>query len=190
MQDSFADVVLTGERVTLRPMREEDAEAVVRWRNDPEIHRWLFSQKLLTLESHREWFRRPKPDRLDFVVCLKETGQPIGTVAFSGLDAARGRAEAGKMIGEPSLWGKGLMKEAFTLWLAFGFERLGLRCIYIRTMASNFRSIGLNEKLGFTVEEVIRGGHQAGGVREDILIMGLTREAALRSGVIAGGNQP
>ncbi|MCX6355548.1 MAG: GNAT family N-acetyltransferase [Candidatus Aureabacteria bacterium] len=189
MQESYAGVILTGEKVAIRPMREDDSGTVVRWRNDPEIRRWLFKQKTLTLDAHLDWFRSPKPDRLDFIICLRETGQPIGTLSFSTIDLARGMAEAGNMIGERAFQGKGLMTEAFALWIAFGFERLGLTRIYLRTMESNQRAKRLNEKLGFIREKTIPGGHQVGGVSEGVVVMGLSRESAARHGIIREGGE-
>ena len=189
MRESYARVIVTGKRVTIRPMREDDAGPVVRWRNDPEIRRWLFTQKTLTLDAHLEWFRRPAPDRLDFIICLRKTGQPIGTLSFSSIDLARGMAEAGNMIGERAFQGKGLMTEAFALWLAFGFERLGLTLIYLRTMESNKRAIRLNEKLGFIREKTISGGHRIGSVSGGVVVMGLSREAAARHGIIREGGE-
>lgn len=181
-RESWAGTILEGERVALRPMTEEDAEAVVRWRNNPEIRRWLFSRDPLTVESHLKWFQRSKPDRVDYVVCLKKTGRPVGTVSFTRIDPAAGRAEAGKMLGEPALWGKGLMGEAFRIWMAFGFERIGLSYIYVRMKASNERNIRLNTRIGFRRERVVRGEDL-----EDVLVMGLDRDEAVRRGIIAAG---
>ncbi len=184
MLQSFADIVLRGERVMLRPMREEDAEWIVRWRNDPEIRKWLFSTDPLTVQSHLRWFRRPKADRLDFVICLRESERPIGTVNFINIDFQNAKAEAGKMLGDRTQWGKGLATEAFRLWLAFGFERLGLSYIYVRTLSINHRNIKLNERLGFRVERVLREEHRRGDEFYDVVVMGLAREDAQQLGIL------
>ena len=184
MLQSFANVVLRGERVMLRPMREEDAELIVQWRNDPAIRKWLFSTDPLTVQSHLEWFRRPKPDRLDFVICLRESERPIGTVNFTNIDFQNAKAEAGKMLGDRTQWGKGLAKEAFRLWLAFGFERLGLTHIYVRTLSTNHRNIKLNEQLGFRVEKILCEEYQRGDELYDVVVMGLAREDAQQLGIL------
>ena len=184
MLELFTDVVLRGERVILRPMREEDAELIVQWRNDPKIRKWLFSTDPLTVQSHLEWFRRPKADRLDFVIRLRESDRPIGTVQYTNIDFQNTRAEAGKILGDRTQWGKGLAKEAFRLWLAFGFERLGLTHTYARTLATNHRNIKLNERLGFRVERVLREEYQRGDELHDVVVMGLAREDAQRLGIL------
>ena len=186
MLQSFANVVLRGDRVLLRPMREEDAELIVRWRNDPEIRKWLFSTDPFTIESHLEWFRQPKADRLDFVICLRESEYPIGTVNYTNIDFQNAKAEAGKMLGDQTQWGKGLAKESFRLWLAFGFEHLCLTHIYALTLSTNSTNIKLNEKIGFQVEKVLREEYQRGDKLYDVVVMSLTYKDAQRFGILEG----
>ena len=176
--------IIYGERVTLRPLQLEDAELVVQWRNDPEIRKQLFSQEPLTIESHLEWFRRPKSNRLDFVICLHESERPIGTVNYTHIDFQNGKAESGKMLGDRTQWGKGLAKEAFRLWLAFGFESLNLTYIYVRILSGNLRNIKLNERLGFQVERVLPKEYQRGDKFYDVVVMGLRCEDARRLGIL------
>jgi len=184
MLKSIANVRLESERVMLRPMEEEDAELIVKWRNDPEISKWLFAPEPITLESHLEWFRHPKVDRLDFVICLSKSQRPVGTVSYTNIDTVNAKAEAGKMLGERKLWGRGLAKEAFRLWLAFGFEKLELKYIYVRTLSTNYGNIKLNEKLGFHTEQVLKGEYQRGDELFDVVVMGLTRENARQAGIL------
>ena len=88
------------------------------------------------------------------------------------------------MLGDRTQWGKGLAKEAFRLWLAFGFERLDLSYIYVRTLSINHRNIKLNERLGFRVERVLREEHRRGDEFYDVVVMGLAREDAQQLGIL------
>ena len=146
------DSRIDGERIYLRQMREEDAPYVVKWRTDPEIRKWMFNQEELTMESHMNWFRqRSQSNRVDFVICNKITNECIGTLNVINIENQR--AEAGKMLGNKEYWGRGYAKEAFRLWLNYGFENLGFKKIYVRTMINNTPNIKLNEKLGFKTSE-------------------------------------
>ena len=49
------------------------------------------------------------------------------------------------MIGNKKYRGKGYAKEAYTLWLKYGFSELNLEEIYGRTMIDNISNIKLNE---------------------------------------------
>jgi RimJ/RimL family protein N-acetyltransferase len=145
--------VIRGKRVFLRPMELDDAADIVRWRNDPEIRKWMFNQDQITLESHLNWFNSHKPNRIDYVICDIENEKPIGTLNFININDKN--AEAGKMLGDKKYWGKGYAKEAFKLWIDFGFSDLDFDLITVRTMAENTGNIKLNEKLDF--KEVYRG---------------------------------
>jgi RimJ/RimL family protein N-acetyltransferase len=178
-RERYPETVLRGERILLRPMREEDAEAVVRWRSDPAVRRWFFSTDPITIESHLAWFRREKPDRIDYVIVLMETERPIGTVSFIAIDRRTRTARDGTMIGEPALWGKGYGREALRLWLSFGFGRLGLRRIDAEVKSSNERSARMLERLGFSTT-----GRRRTEWGEEFLAMTLTRDEAERRGIV------
>src|SRR5690554_5382937 len=128
------DEIIKGTRVYLRRLTEEDSCYVVNWRNDPEIRKWMFNQQELTIENHLKWFRSVDFEkRLDYVICDLKNDVPIGTVNF--VDIAQKSAEAGKMLGNKDYWGGGYAKEAFLLWLRFGFVRLELKRVIVQTMA-------------------------------------------------------
>jgi RimJ/RimL family protein N-acetyltransferase len=174
---------LHGERIFLRPMVIDDAEHVVRWRNDPETLANMFTGEPITVESHMEWFNSPRENRLDYVICLKYSGKPIGTVNFTNVDMENLKAEAGKLLGEKSARGKGLAKEAFGVWISFGFRELGLNRIYIRTMISNTANIQLNKRLGFIEEGILREDYRAGDGFVDVLVMSILKSDAMKLGI-------
>lgn len=141
------DGIIQGPRVFLREMVSDDAPYIVQWRNDPEIMKWMFNQNKLSVESHLKWFHSRNPNRIDYVICDSVDAKPIGTLNY--VHNENGEAEAGKMLGNKEYWGKGYAREAFELWMEYGFTHLGFDKIVIYTMATNFGNIKLNEKLGF-----------------------------------------
>lgn len=163
--------MIKGKRVYLRPMCEADASYIVKWRNDPEIKKWMFNQQDLTIEGHLNWFHSLDfNERLDYIICDLKSDTPIGTVNF--VDINQGSAEGGKMLGNKDYWGGGYAKEAFLLWLKFGFYQLKLKKIFIRTMATNQANIKLNERLGFKYVEETTLSHNENMYK--ILIMELS----------------
>lgn len=177
---------IESEHLLLRPMQEQDAEFIVTWRNDPDINQWFFSSGKLTVESHLEWFKK-RESRIDYMICLKPALQAIGTINFANIDERNKTAEAGKMIGDKNLWGKGFGTEAFRLWVKYGFEKLKLDKIYVRTYPDNTRNMKVNQKIGFEVEE-ITPAESPKGCHTQVTVMGLSRQAALDAGLIAGCN--
>jgi ribosomal-protein-alanine N-acetyltransferase len=57
---------------------------------------------------------------------------------------------------DPPYWGHGIMTEALTAIIDFGFQRMKLNRIELLVMPRNKRSIGLANKLGFKKEGVLR----------------------------------
>ena len=106
------------------------------------------------------------------IVALPD-GRPVGVVAYLEHDREQGRAELRKLIGEPDLRGQGLGTEAARLWVAYGRQGLGLRKVFLYTLAANRRNVHLNERLGFRVEGVLRDEVVIDGRPADLLRMGL-----------------
>lgn len=166
--------LLMGKRIFLREMTERDAPYLVSWRNDPEIKKWLFRQETLTVSDHIHWFKKNKPDRVDYIICDKEAKKPIGTVNY--INISEKEAEAGKMLGDKSYWGGGYAKEAFKIWLTIGFEVFGFEKIKVKTMLANNNNIGLNKKLGFIDTGQTKIQISPGNVKE-VLIMEINKRA-------------
>jgi diamine N-acetyltransferase len=171
-----ADLTIMGERVYLRKMTEDDALTVVQWRNDPQIKKWMFNQNELSVESHVTWYKKQKySNRHDFIICDRITGKGIGTVNFINIKGRQ--AEAGKMLGNSNYWGAGYAKEAFRIWLNYGFVELGFEKIYVKTMKNNTPNIKLNKKLGFKIKEEVMFHHD--GLKFDILVMEIIQDDLL-----------
>lgn len=146
-----------GERVNLREVREEDNALLRRWRGDPEILRWLFSDLAPAEDEQRRWFESLASDetRLAFTI-ETAAGRPIGQAGFKNIDRESRRAELGILIGERAEWGRGLGAEACGLLVRHGFEELGLRRIDCLVLADNARALKLYRKLGFHRDEDVR----------------------------------
>lgn len=167
------DTLIYGDKIFLRPMEEKDAPFIVKWRNDPDIKKWMFSQEELTIESHLLWFKnKNNHNRIDYIICDRKNEKPIGTVNFSNIENKT--AEAGKILGNKDYWGRGIATEALLLWLNFGFNEIGLNLIHTRTMQDNFSSIKVNEKIGFRMakREVI----DVNNTKYDIIIMEIKKQ--------------
>jgi RimJ/RimL family protein N-acetyltransferase len=103
-------------------------------------------------------------------------GRPVGSVAYLDFNPGQRRAELRKVIGEVELRGRGLGREASKLWLGYGIGALGLRKIYLNTLATHIRNIRINEEIGFRVEGILRNEVIVDGTHRDVLRMGLWHE--------------
>lgn len=87
---------------------------------------------------------------------LKGEESLIGSCGYYKWLKPDGRqAEIGYDLDRP-YWGQGIMTEALTAIIDFGFQKMKLNRIELLAMPRNKRSIGLAGKLGFKKEGVLR----------------------------------
>lgn len=170
-----ADARLEGSRVYLRPLALADTDLILRWRSDPRIASQLFSERPPTRQEHEAWFAKIQEtrDRLEFVIVMRETDQPIGTVGLSQIDWQRQEAEYGIVIGEARWCGQGMAREASTLLLQYAFQTLQLRTVRLRAFADNRPATALYEQLGFVQEPTSSGKQRKGSAIRETVTMKL-----------------
>ena len=92
-----------------------------------------------------------------FAIILKESNKMIGTIELYNL-YANFKAEMGYAL-NPRYWGQGIIPEAATAILDWGFNELNLKRIEINLFVDNVQSERVCQKLGFTFEGIIRNGY-------------------------------
>jgi RimJ/RimL family protein N-acetyltransferase len=161
---------IVGEEVSIRRFGEPgDRRLLDRWVADPEGRFFLLSTS--SGRAHDVDGLLASPSNL--VAMVLHEGRPVGCVAYLDVAPDQGRAELRKMIGEGDMRGRGLMREAAELWVGYGVGALGLRKIYLTTLAANIGNIKLNEEIGFHVEGILRNEVLVDGEPHDVLRMGL-----------------
>ena len=168
---------LEGTRLYLRLMVFEDTDLILRWRSRPDVASQLFSQRPPTRAEHEAWFSRlqESDDRIEFVIVVRETQSPIGTIGLSHMDREKREAEYGIMLGEPEWRGQGLAREASDLLLDYAFESLGLQRVRLNLFADNSSARTLYERLGFLEETSLAGEALKDGVLRKTTAMVVTR---------------
>lgn len=169
--DASAGLPLTDGRVSIRSFdREVDVPAFERWMEDEAGRYFLLSRTVSRTMALSEIL--DAPDSVVGVVTLPD-GTPIGSVAYLHIDVDLHKAELRKLIGEPSMRGKGLAKASTRMWIAYGLQSLGLHKIYLNTLETNLRNVRLNEDLGFRLEGILRDEILLNGRSHDVLRMAL-----------------
>lgn len=168
----------------LRPLTLDDTNLIVKWRNDDSVRKNLFTQALITPESHKRYYK----EYIDTKRCLQfvfeeiireaNTGNcsvPIGTAYLKNIDNNNQKALMGIFIGEGADRGKGFGKEAVQLVLKYGFERLDLHKIYLQIISNNEIAISLYKGVGFKEEGRLRDDYCRDGKYYDVVQMGILK---------------
>ena len=148
----FSEVpILETDRLILKPLnRYFLSKDYVNWLNDKEVNRYLESggdYNLEILDCYlKEVERNPK---YFWAIILKETNKHIGNIKIDPIDFKHLFGEYGIMIGDRTVWGKGIGFEASTTVIDFCFNVLCLEKINLGLHRSNVKALRLYKKLGF-----------------------------------------
>lgn len=154
-----AKPVLTGSRVTLRPVTADDAETMIAIFADPDVSRLTGSvnssapAEAMPLDGARRWYgsRAYAEDRLDLAIVERATGRLVGEAVLNEWDPGSSSASFRTLIG-PAGRDRGLGTESTRLLLTYAFERLGLHRVGLEVFDFNPRARHVYEKVGFVYE--------------------------------------
>ncbi len=173
---AYGRLLLLGERVRLRPSREEDFVQLDRWWGDPEQH--ALQQTVIRprppgaeLDTFRRWSANDGPSAAGFSVESLDDGGFVGHVTIWGATLPERDANLAVMI-DPASQGRGFGTDAVRVMVRYGFLAMGLNRIQLEVFAFNTRARRAYAKAGF-VEEGIR--------REAVLIDGAFADEVIAS---------
>ena len=166
--------------ILLRPLSLADTENIVKWRNDPAVKRYLYSQEELEPEQHIAYYEKyiKSGKSAQFIIVVDDDGiqTDIGTIFIKNIDTANHSGEYGIFIGEDVGRGKGYAKLATEIILNYGFEVLKLHRIFLSVMADNIPAIKVYEKSGFIHEGVLREDYLRNDGYVDIVLMAILKQ--------------
>jgi len=168
------------ERLLLRPVQATDAQALFTIRSDPEVTVRYGQEPHRTVEQTAAWLARcvaelERGGDMVWAVALRGSGEVIGECCLWNFDSGRRCAELGYEL-HPTYWRQGLMTEALSAILTWGFSELGLHRIEATPLASHEASCGILLKLGFKHEGTLRQRVFFRGRFEDQRYFGLLSE--------------
>jgi RimJ/RimL family protein N-acetyltransferase len=155
--DAGSEPIVT-ERLRLRRSRPGDAEAISRYRSDPEVNRqqgWERTDPDSVRADIEEMARRAPGEPggwVQFSVEEREAGRLVGDVGLSAADGEPGVLKVGYTI-DPAFQGRGYATEAVRALLGYAFETLGADVVRAYASADNAASIRVAEHVGMRLIE-------------------------------------
>ncbi len=172
--------MLRGPRLFLRPAERSDIPTFVTWFSDADVVETLSTRAPMSTVGEQEWFDQLQAEqgrtRWHFVVCLRQTGEAIGTAGLESVDLLDGNAELGLAIGARARWDQGYGTEVVEVLLDFAFGELRLERVSLTVFGTNERARHIYERIGFSREGVLRRAYYQHGRHIDLVIMGILRE--------------
>lgn len=163
---------LTTDRLVLRQIRADDAEALFPVLSDPEVMIWWSSGPHQSLAETAEYVASNATEGQGFECWAITADDDIALGWVILIDGKPAVKEIGYILHRDQ-WRSGIAREAVGRVIEYGFTELELRRIFADTDPENTGSIGLLERLGFQREGHLRSEWETHiGVR-DSLIFGL-----------------
>lgn len=168
---------LSGERLRLRWLVPDDADALFEVFSDPLATRYWTDAAFTSRDDASIYLEAAhsgcdRGDLQQWGVTTADGDQLIGTCALCQVDPVQARAGFCLIIGRAH-WGKRYGREAASLLLTHAFAGLGLRRIEADVDPRNQHALETLESLGFKREGYLRQRWQVNGQTHDSILLGL-----------------
>ena len=145
--------VLKTERLTLRQVRSSDNKEIFALRSNDNVNKYPDRKPSKSIDDARIFIQTinkniQRNDSIYWAITLNGTDKLIGTICLFDFSNDNLKAEIGYEL-LPDFQGKGIMQEATSKVIDFGFQHVGLNSIEAYTHSENQSSTRLLEKLNF-----------------------------------------
>jgi RimJ/RimL family protein N-acetyltransferase len=179
--DTSTDFILENERVLLRPLVQDDAVYLSAYvKEEPAL--WKYALTPITTEQEFEQYMataveaRQLKSAYPFIVFDKLQNKYVGSTRFYDIQLSNCSTQFGYTWYSESTWGTGLNEHCKFLLLQFAFETIGFERIEFRADNRNKRSIAAMQKIGCTVEGILRNHLPTGdGTRRDSIVLSMLK---------------
>ena len=147
--------ILRTERLTLRPWRSADAEAVFDYARKPEATRFMLFDTHRTIQDAIDFVdSAPSNPYRGYAVTIGNEDRAMGGCGLHPVLEHR-KSEIGYIL-HPDIWGQGYGTEIVKELIRHGFEDLEFERIYARADERNIASWRIMEKAGMRREALLR----------------------------------
>ncbi|MCP4566561.1 MAG: GNAT family N-acetyltransferase [FCB group bacterium] len=173
--------VLSGSRITLRQLRQSDAEALAIQANDKEMARFIPDfPSPYTLINARSWINKTlrlirKDSEYHFCICDIQTNNLIGMIGLRNINRQDLNVEIGYWIGR-RYRKRGYCAEAIKTILSYVFSDMGLIRAYAILSEQNKASVRVLENTGFVREATWRKATRVGRKWFNVYSYGILKE--------------
>lgn len=180
--DTTTNLILEDERVLLRPLVQEDATYLSSYiKDEPAL--WKFAlTPIATEQAFDQYIRTAIESRrlktaYPFIVFDKLQNKYVGSTRFYDIQLDHSTTQLGYTWYSESTWGTGLNEHCKYLLLSHAFETIGFERVEFRADNRNKRSIAAMQKIGCTVEGILRNHlPTSDGTRRDSIVLSMLKE--------------
>ncbi len=154
-------ITLASDKVLLRPLQREDAQAFYQAGNYPELWHWVQPNHCLSLATTQRWIEQSLAEQaaskhLPYVIIDKASNQMIGSTRYCSIERANHTLEIGHTFITPAFQRTYVNSHCKFLLLQHAFEQLGAIRVEFKTHQDNNKSRSAIAGIGASFEGIIR----------------------------------
>ena len=180
--DFTEEIILENERVLLRPLQISDGSLLSHYVNEePDL--WQYSLVAIHNSADLENYiktaieARAHKTSYAFIVFDKLLNEYVGCTRFYDMQLAYQTTQLGYTWYSKKCWGTKLNENCKYLLLEFVFDQMGFERVEFRADNNNKRSIAAMQKIGCTVEGLLRNHlPMHTGKRRDSIVLSILKE--------------
>jgi len=177
-----SDIILENERVLLRPLVLSDFSILAHFvEEEPEL--WNYSLVAIYNSTDLENYiqtaieARAQKTSYAFIVFDKLLNEYVGCTRFYDMQLAYQTTQLGYTWYSKKCWGTKLNANCKYLLLEFAFDKMAFERVEFRADNNNKRSIAAMQKIGCTIEGVLRNHlPMHTGKRRDSIVLSILKE--------------
>lgn len=160
------------ENYKLRSLEEKDLEMVLDWRNSDRIRQNMYTDQMISLDNHRDWFENIKGSQFCVYLICEFENNPIGLISFTEIDLTNQKSYWAFYLGNidaPKGSGAGME----FLALEYAFESINIRKLCCEIFVFNSSVVKLHSKFGFQQESYFKEHILKNDKYEDVIGMAI-----------------
>jgi len=122
---------------------------MISWFEDLEVTRFILLRFPPSIDKEKEWLDRMATSQDDVVWVVEYEGRAVGSTAIHLIDWKNGFGTTGTVIGDKSVWGRGLGRELMQLRTRYAFSQLPLRKLKSAYLEGNESSARAQAAAGY-----------------------------------------
>jgi UDP-4-amino-4,6-dideoxy-N-acetyl-beta-L-altrosamine N-acetyltransferase len=162
--------------ISLRDISSADKEMVRRWRNKPEVGKYMYTDHVITSEEHDVWFQRITNDTTCKYWIIVYESEDVGLANLYAVDLRNRRCFWAFYIISPNVRGKGVGSFVEYFVFKYVFDDLKLNKLCCEVLAFNQPVVEMHKAFGFVQEGLFRKHVVKGEEAYDIVCLGMLRE--------------
>ena len=191
--DTTIDVILEDERVLLRPLVQADVANLSAYvKDEPTLWKYALTP-IVTAQEFEQYIATAVETRhlksaYPFIVFDKLQNKYVGSTRFYDIQLEASSTQLGYTWYSEKTWGTGLNEHCKLLLLSFAFETIGFERVEFRADNRNKRSIAAMQKIGCTVEGILRNHlPTSDGTRRDSIVLSMLKKEwpTIKAGFLA-----